>query len=71
MSSDEIHFFWGQNKYICDCCGALSQNSEIYTLDRGCTISLCRECITKFYELMNQKPATIIWLKRYPKDEKQ
>lgn len=60
--SDVIDVFWGQNSTICDCCGVLNQYSEVYMLDRGCNISLCRECIVKFYALLNAKPATIIRL---------
>ncbi len=70
MSGDVIDVFWGQNGVICDCCGVLIQNREIYTLDRGCSISLCKECIIKFYSLLNAKPATIIQLKKYPGEKR-
>lgn len=69
--SDVIDVFWGHNTAMCDCCGVFNQNCEVYALDRGCSISLCRECIIGFYALLNAKPAPIIRLKRDIGEEKR
>ena len=69
--SDVIDVCWGHDNAICDCCGVLSQNCEVYALDRGCSISLCRECITRFYALLNAKPAKIIRLRSNSREERQ
>ena len=68
MSSDRTDVFWGHNGTICDCCGILNHRCEVYTLDRGCSISLCRVCIVKFYALLHAKPAPIIRLNRNPSE---
>ncbi len=68
--SDVIDVFWGYST-MCDCCGTINQHCEVYTLDRGCSISLCRECIVGFYELLNAKPVPIIRLKRNTSEEKK
>lgn len=63
---DVIDVFWGCNGTICDCCGALNQDIEVFTLDRGCAISLCRVCIQDFQAFLipNPKVPPIISLEK-------
>ncbi len=70
--SDVIDVFWGNNTTICDCCGTINKNCEVFTLDRGCSISLCRVCIQHFQALLipNEKLPPVINLdKRRSKKE--
>ena len=39
---------------ICDCCGTTQREREVHTLDMGCSITLCRECVLRFYALLDK-----------------
>lgn len=51
---DDYEKFFDCDDMICDCCGTTQSESEVHTLDMGCSITLCRECILKFYALLDK-----------------
>ena len=60
MNNNDDIFSYG---YFCDCCG--SSEAELHTLEMDCPITLCVQCIKRFYALLDAKtPGIIIQLPR-------
>ena len=58
--SDQTYYDFGNDRSICDCCGATSLERQIFSVDRGCSIALCKECISKFVSLAyNEKDVNL------------
>ncbi len=43
---------------ICNCCGALGEKDPLYTIKSDFTVTLCRECIYRFFRLIDNSPQT-------------
>ncbi len=52
--------FW-QDGIICDCCGMIGNGQELHTLEGNCPITLCRECILKFFCMIERKKKEVIF----------
>ena len=45
---------------ICNCCGALGDNHQLYTIESDCAVTLCRECIFRLYRLIDNKHQNVV-----------
>ncbi len=46
---------------FCDCCSATIEEAALHTLDIDCSITLCEQCIRRFYALLcSNTPGRII-----------
>ena len=45
---------------ICNCCGALGEMHPLYTIESDFTVTLCRECISRFFRLIDNSPQTAV-----------
>ena len=47
--------------YFCDCCSSIDKEVELHTLDIDCLITLCAQCLKRFYVLLDHNtPGEII-----------
>ena len=51
MSDDKNYYDLSGDHSICDCCGVTNIDHQVFSVDRGCSITLCRECISRFASL--------------------
>lgn len=45
---------------ICNCCGALGDMHQLYTIESDFSVTLCRECICRFFRLIDSSPQTAV-----------
>ena len=52
-------YFDLNNHSFCDCCGTSNETRPLFSVDSGCDITLCKECLNKFNALaFNDKERT-------------
>ena len=45
---------------MCNCCGALGEQHPLYTIESDCAVTLCRECIYRFFRLIANNPQNVV-----------
>ena len=57
---DESFFdFLDHSDELCDCCGATCDDHVLYTIEVACEVTLCRECVCRFYALLDRNAKSV------------
>lgn len=57
---DERFFeLFGHCDELCDCCGVTCDDQKLYTVEVACEVTLCRQCINRFYALLGKNTENV------------